>query len=257
MGFAGRFREIRSVTKALGVSGPIEAARSIAYLARTVWDPTRADVGRGVNQLIDRALRELPAAEIERIGQREPALLDLFHEGYDPDITPARLAAMPPGSLGREYADFIRVNRIDPLATLLSMGPPTNVAQYMFRRAYKLHDILHVALGCDASILGEVRIVSYSLGQIADSSGVVGRAPAMALAVLFLNIGLRTPGLMTDAVRLAGEWQRFGEMAPHHVAMRFEDYFEQPIAVARAMVLPAGAPGDAADEDADAPTVYH
>lgn len=256
MQLAHRVRETRRVMRAFGVRSPVQAARGAAYLARTVWDPTRTDVGHGVNQLVNRALREITPGEAARIAHRIPAIVDLFHEGYDPDISPSRLAAMPPGSLGNEYAKFIRRNGIDPLGTLLAMGPPTNPVQYMFRRAYKLHDVLHVALGCDASILGEVRIVAWSLGQGASGDGIVGRAPAMALAVLLMNVALRSPAQMAEAVRLAGEWLRYGEMAPHHVAIRFEDYLEQPVAVARAMVLPAGVPHESASGD-EPTTVYH
>jgi hypothetical protein len=93
------------------------------------------------------------------------------------------------------------------------MGEPTTTLEYLVRRAYKLHDLMHIVLGADATVLGEVRIVAYSLGQARRDSA---RAPAMALAVLFLNIGLRRPHEMPEAVRRAARWlegRRAGALA--------------------------------------------
>jgi len=73
----------------------------------------------------------------------------------------------------------LRYASLLPLKTLLAMREPTNLLEYLTRRAYKLHDFMHVVLGADASVLGEVRIVSYTIGQTRDLGA---RAPAMALA---------------------------------------------------------------------------
>jgi len=109
--------------------------------------------------------------------------------------------------------------------------------EYLFRRAYKLHDLMHVVLGAAASVLGEVRIVSYSIGQADASSTERIRAPAMALAVLVMNIGLRRPREMPEAVRLAATWMAVGERSPWHVAFRVEDWLERPVAELRAQLL--------------------
>lgn len=227
-------RELR----ALGLLSPWALWRAARNFVKTVWDPTRSDIGQGVNHLIDAALRDAPPERIQELARRRPDLVELFAEGYDPDLDPGRLASLPEGSLGREYARFIRANGIDPLATLLAMGTPTNALQYFFRRAYKLHDLMHVALGCDASVLGEVRIVSYSLGQ-AEEGGNGGRAPAMALAVLFLHLALRRPEDVRPAIRLAHEWLRLGERSRPHVSFRIEDHLERPVAEVRELLLAA------------------
>ena len=117
------------------------------------------------------------------------------------------------------------------------MGEPTNLLEYLMRRAYKLHDLMHVVIGADASVLGEVRIVSYSIGQARDPGA---RAPALALAVLFMNIGLRRPHEMREAIRLAAQWLAVGERAAWHVTWRVEDWLEKPVTEIRAAML-AGA----------------
>jgi ubiquinone biosynthesis protein Coq4 len=120
------------------------------------------------------------------------------------------------------------------------MGEPRNALQYSFKRAYKLHDLMHVALGCDASILGEVRIVSYSLGQGARNRAREGRAPSLALAVLLMHVALRRPTEFRDAIRLAYEWLQLGERSRPHVPFRLEDHLAERVAAVRELVLAPG-----------------
>jgi ubiquinone biosynthesis protein COQ4 len=230
---------MRRELAALGIRTPWAAFLAARNFAKTVWDPTRSDIQHGINTLINQALRGADRERIEQIERERPELVRLYAERYDPDIDPRRLDALPDGSLGREYARFIRDNAIDPLGTLLTMGKPTNLAQYLFRRAYKLHDVLHVVLGCDASVLGEVRIVSYSLGQARIGPGLGGRAPALALAVLLLHLALRKPEDVKQAVRLAGEWMALGERAKPYTEFRLEDLFERPVVEVRGTVMAA------------------
>ena len=216
------FEELRKA----GIKGPLDALSVARRLAQTVWDPTRADIQHGTNRLMMKGLADTPIEKIREVESEHPNLARMFEEGYDPELLPAELEKYPDGSLGREYARFIHENQIDPLQTLLAMGIPGNLLEYHFKRAYKLHDLMHVVLGADATVLGEVKIVSYSLGQARDA-GV--RAPAMALAVLFMNTGLRRSDEMPEAVRLAFKWMSIGEQAPWHVEVPVEDYLDRPV----------------------------
>ena len=225
-------RELASV----GITTPWGLLRAGRNLVRTVWDPTNAEVQQGINALVYGALREAGPERVRELEQESPELAALFAEGYDPDLSRAALARLPDGSLGREYLRFIDANRIDPLGNLLALKRPQNLVEYAFRRSYKLHDVLHVVLGCDASILGEVRIVSYSLGQARRGAG---RAPALALAVLFFHLALRKPEQMDEAVRLAAEWLERGCAARPYATYRMEDWLERPVADVRSQVMAA------------------
>ncbi len=218
----------------LGLRSPLAVWRAARNFAITVWDPTRSDIQGGIQTLVYQGLRDTTPEQARALEAASPALVALFREGYDPDVTPERLERLPDGSLGREYARFIQSNGITPLKTLLAMGEPTTTVQYLFRRAYKLHDLMHVVLGADASVLGEVRIVSFTLGQTRRRDG---RAPALALAVLFLNIALRRPHEIQEAIRLSAQWLAAGERSPWHVTCRVEDYLEKPVEEARAWLL--------------------
>jgi ubiquinone biosynthesis protein Coq4 len=220
----------------LGLGNPLRLLAAGRNFVRTVWDPTRSDIRQGINALLYEALRDPDPQRIEERRAAAPGVARLYDEGYDPDIDPRRLEALPDGTLGREYARFIRQNRIDPLGDLLALRTPANFLEYSFRRAYKLHDVLHIVLGCDASILGEVQIVSFSLGQAA---GEGARAPAMALAVLVLHLALRRPQDVQPAVRIAGEWMAVGARTRAYTSHRLEDCMERPVGEVREMVLAA------------------
>jgi ubiquinone biosynthesis protein Coq4 len=218
----------------LGLRNPVDVWRAARNFVRTIWDPTRSDIQHGINQLVYRGLREVPPEQVRALEAAQPELVALFAAGYDPELATARLESLPEGTLGREYARFLRANDIHPLQTLLSLGRPRTTLEYLFRRAYKLHDLMHVVLGADASVLGEVRIVAYSLGQAGPGTG---RAPAMALAVLFMNIALRRPHEIAEAVELAHTWMQVGRRSRWHVTFRVEDWLERPVAELRARML--------------------
>ena len=225
---------MQSELRSLGLTSPWRIWLAVKNFAKTVWDPTRSDIQHGINALVYEALANAPAGREAEVARESPELAALFREGYDPALEPARLEALPDGTLGREYARFIRANQIDPLGNLLALSRPKNLLEYQFWRAYKLHDVLHVVLGCDATALGEVPIVAFSLGQ-ARSTAV--RAPAMALCVLLLHMALRRTEQFHAAVRLSAEWMRRGEQSRGYATHRLEDWMDRPVAEVRSLVL--------------------
>ena len=223
-----------SELRKLGLTSPWKVWLAMQNFAKTVWDPTRSDIAHGINALVYEALANAPPGREADVARENPELAVLFEQGYDPALEPARLEALPDGTLGREYARFIRANQIDPLGNLLVLSRPKNLLEYQFWRAYKLHDVLHIVLDCDATALGEVPIVAYSLGQ-ARSTGV--RAPAMALCVLLLHMALRRPEQFQTAVRLAAQWMHRGEQTRGYATHRLEEWMERPVSEVRALVL--------------------
>jgi ubiquinone biosynthesis protein Coq4 len=225
---------LRGELAALGLANPWRALVAARNFVRTVWDPTRADIQHGINSLVYEALANAPPGRVAEVERQNPALAALFREGYDPALECSALERLPDGTLGREYARFIRENQIDPLGNLLALSRPKNLLEYQFWRAYKLHDVLHVVLGCDATVLGEVPIVAYSLGQ-ARATGI--RAPALALVVLLLHMALRNTDQFQPAIRLAAEWMRRGEETQSYSSHRLEDWMDRPVEAVREVVL--------------------
>ena len=220
--------------RSFGITTPWAALQSVRNFALTVWDPTRSDIKQGVNALVYGALKNPKPERIRRIDEGSPELMALYEQGYDPEIDPDELSALPEGTLGREYARFINDNKIDPLGDLLALEQPKNPLEYMFRRAYKLHDVLHVVLGCDTSVLGEVRIVSYSVGQAREGDG---DAANLALAVLLLHLTLRKPSEFKEAIQLSGEWMKLGAEAAPYTTFRMEEMWAKPVEEVRKVVM--------------------
>lgn len=213
---------------------PLRSLAVLRNFLRTVEDPTRSDIQAGINRIIRDSLAGATPEEERTAMEQRPEIASLWAERYDPPLDRGALEALPAGSLGREYARFIRDNRIDPLGTLVELGPPRNFLEYALIRAYKLHDVLHVILGCDATVMGEVRIVSYSLGQ---GIGARPRGPAAALSVLFLHLTLVDPARVREAVDLAHQWMHLGMRAPSHTGLRLEDWLADSVDAVRARAL--------------------
>jgi len=219
--------------KSFGITTPWAALQSVRNFALTVWDPTRSDIKQGVNALLYGALRNPSPERIRRLRETSPALMALYEADYDPALDVHELEKLPAGTLGREYARFITDNQIDPLGDLLELERPKNPLEYMFRRAYKLHDVLHVVLGCDTSVLGEVRIVSYSVGQAREGDG---DAANLALAVLLLHLTLRKPSEFKQAIELASTWMKLGAEALPYTTFRMEEMWAEPVEEVRKLV---------------------
>ncbi len=233
-------REARS----LGITNPWDLIQSLKNFAVTTWEPWDSDISQGINLLLKGDLKRMSPEQVIRYEERNPVQRDLFREGYDPEIDPKKLSKLPEGTLGKEYSKLIFADDLDPLGTLLAFGKPRNTVHYAMRRAYKLHDVLHVVLGCDTTVLGEVRIVSFSLGQTVSAkrgatAGDAGSLSAgMALAVLFLHLTIRRPlKELAEAVRLAAEWMALGERTETYFDFKLEEMMEMPVEEVRKIVL--------------------
>lgn len=222
----------------LGIRSPWAVLATLRNFVVTTWDPSQSDIRQGINSLIDGALRDPKPHVLKEARQRSPKNAALWDQRYDPPLDLDALAALPEGTLGCEYARFIRENDIEPLGSQVEWGTPKNLLQYVVLRAYKLHDVLHVILGCPATPLGEVQIVSFSVGQ-GDAAAKTVHAPALALAVVLLHIALRRPHEFAEAARLTGEWTRIGQGARPYTEFRLEEMMDRPVEEVRARVLAA------------------
>jgi ubiquinone biosynthesis protein COQ4 len=107
----------------------------------------------------------------------------------------AALAALPAGSLGRAYYDFVEKENISAQGLVeasdqVNKGPLTVSADEMlFReRVREMHDLWHVLTGYGRDPLGEVSVVAFSYAQ----TRLRGFAAIAFLGML--NIGRHLPG---------------------------------------------------------------
>jgi ubiquinone biosynthesis protein COQ4 len=210
---AGASAEIERVPTRLGA-----AARAVAGLAR---DPNRLDLvfvlAESLNgPLYPRVIARLQAdPEGRRILAERPAI-DSRNVDFD------GLAALPDGTLGREYVRFLRDNAISPDVFRPPAGVDERIA-YAVQRIRQTHDLWHVLTGYAPDVRGELLLQAFVFAQI--------RAPsALALSVLGgLRYGCRRKGFFRE-LRKA---YRRGRATRSLATLRWEEYWAEPVSELR------------------------
>lgn len=84
--------------------------------------------------------------------------------GYHPNIDLEKLSKYPKGTLGREYADYMRKNNLKPF----NVSPELEdiARQNVLALRYVVtHDIFHLLLGFDTSYAGEIGVYAFAAAQ--------------------------------------------------------------------------------------------
>ena len=155
---------------------PLRATWSFVRLSR---DLNRLDeVFKFAETLRDPELYEEGIAWHQKLPDGPRLLLERPRLGR---LDRAKLAALPPGTLGRELEDFLVKNRLDPNAipSLLARDP----GEYIFAHYYETHDLWHVLTGFATDKAGELGLQAFYLGQ-----GGPARLSAMILSAGFLEL---------------------------------------------------------------------
>jgi ubiquinone biosynthesis protein Coq4 len=140
-------------------------------------------------------------------------------------IVLAELAALPPGTLGRVFADHCRSRNLDPN---LIQVPPTDEIGWLLNHLYQTHDIWHVVTGWDNDLPGEVGLGSFYAAQFG-SPAFFG----FMLGLILLNVVFRRSDL--GAVMAAmSEGHRAGLSAAPLFGVSWDEHWEVPIDEIRA-----------------------
>ncbi len=142
--------------------------------------------------------------------------------GYAPEHDLAKLRQLAPGTLGREYADFLDRNGIEPLVVSPHIVERFRENPYVLR--YTLtHDLHHVLAGFDTGLAGEIGVHAFAVGQ---GSGAGGH-PVLWLA-RFLH-PLVSPSQARKIWHNIRVGLRLGQRAELLLAHPLESYFDQPL----------------------------
>jgi ubiquinone biosynthesis protein Coq4 len=139
---------------------------------------------------LDRALSRTSAPDriaALRSGERARAALDRRPRLI---VDTAALGAMPPGTLGRAFADFLGANQLDPRS--IPSLPAGSDDEYVRAHLYETHDLWHVVTGFSADVAGELGVQAVYAAQL-DSE----------LARLLL-----AGGLLQSALRVPDDFRR-------------------------------------------------
>ncbi|XP_022106040.1 ubiquinone biosynthesis protein COQ4 homolog, mitochondrial-like [Acanthaster planci] len=132
------------------------------------------------------------------------------------------LASLPQGTLGREYVDFMKRNRItsDSRTPVHFVDDPD--LAYVMQRYREIHDFNHALLGMPATMLGEVTVKWFEM--------INTRLPMTALGAMFgpLRVKRRHIGKLTS---LYIPWVvQAAPRAKLLLNIYFEKRWEQPMA---------------------------
>jgi ubiquinone biosynthesis protein COQ4 len=221
-------------TDMLDLSAPERWRRALKALTRVMTNPDETD----------QVLLFVGYANAGTIARRQAALagdaeweqLYLDHPAIDSrTIDIPTMAALPTGTLGRAYADFLIANHLTPD---VFDGPPAGVPDprvaYAIQRMRQTHDLWHVITGHNTDFAGEIRLQAFTYAQLgAPASGILA-------AVGSVRGTRHHPALAAEALAA----YRAGKRAKRFATYRYEDNWMTPLAVVRAQlnVTPASYP---------------
>lgn len=169
------------------------------------------------------------------VGEPRPAGIDerLRHlRGYAPIHGRETLGALPEGTFGREYAEFLEDNGIQHMTYSPELLERFRDEPYALRVGMT-HDIHHLLVGGDAGVAGETAVAAFQAAQ-----GTLGTAGRAIWTVLRLALGYtrQRPGRAFRVWSNVWNGWRLGRGTPLLISHRLEDMFELPLEEVRVRV---------------------
>ncbi|MCB9664520.1 MAG: hypothetical protein H6732_10415 [Alphaproteobacteria bacterium] len=143
--------------------------------------------------------------------------------GWLPSLDVAALRALPVGTFGRAYADFLDAHGLSPLVLSDTIDAATRARNTYGIRYAATHDMFHVLLGYGPDWVGELGVLAFTCGQ--DYARTLWAQAAMAWLIYPFRSGFRLGALL-------GAWRRgyqLGRRAPFLLGVRLEDRFDTPL----------------------------
>jgi ubiquinone biosynthesis protein COQ4 len=141
------------------------------------------------------------------------------------------LAALPPGSLGRAYLNFVSEENLSAeglveASKVRATPPPANDMTWFRERNREMHDLLHVTAGYGRDPLGEACVLAFTFAQNRSKGAAV-----IAMVGAWRNLRrlktLRAPHAVWEAYRQ-------GRRALWLIGAEWENLLVQPLATVRA-----------------------
>ncbi len=140
-----------------------------------------------------------------------------------PRLDPDSLRRLPPGSFGRVYAEFCDAEKLAPIRFSAAFTDDELLRLAAPARYIATHDLLHVLLGQDTSLVGELGVTGFVLGQR------YIRGAWMLFGLQLLLVLLVRPH---QARRIVGNLRagvRLGERAPNLLVEPLEDWLAEDL----------------------------
>ena len=194
------------------------------------WDP-RASVPLALDYM--RLGDEVALQGFDALALGNPQASEMLEDRYlspSPDVED--LAALPDGTLGREFSRYLTDNELDvnllrESAFIEAHRSRGDDVGHLAERGFQLHDLFHVLTGYDTTPLGEVRVVSFTVAQ------TPAPYPAMIIATRPLQMVLYKPELLPVVMDAITEGWSLGRRAKPLISVHWEDYWKRPLSELR------------------------
>lgn len=214
----------------------LQLRQALAATVRLVREPyhLESDV-KFFDALAESApLVALYRAMVEGLDPGQRAHLErLTRQTVDPDA----LAALPDGTLGRAYIDWLDANGLVH-DYYVDAYPPVGEKldrNWAMLRFAKTHDLHHVVLGLSAGVPEETALQVFNLFNFREPYGVASIVGLPWLLWVYRQHGVVT---MLDRVRRVVPW---AWRLPNLFAFPFEEHYADPVVDVRRMLrIPAG-----------------
>ena len=164
----------------------------------------------------------------------QPGVRALYESRYMPEPEPLdRLTALGDGTLGFEYARYLRQSKLSQPtpSRRIDFNDP---AAYLAERVRMTHPLLHLIAEYDASPLGELALQAYYIGQTGNLiSGVI-------LSSALLQITRDTPDQLGPALEVTSEAYQRGKIARSFLGIAWEELWSAQVPQLRELLeIPA------------------
>jgi ubiquinone biosynthesis protein COQ4 len=133
------------------------------------------------------------------------------------------LVKLAPGTLGREFADHMLRNKLDPGAIPVPDIAKDRDLRYVKAHLRETHDIWHVVTGFSTSLADELGLQAFYLAQLP------GRLPSAILAAAFLNTLVYNFDERDVRMRAIVRGWLLGKRSRLLFGVRWDDYLERPL----------------------------
>lgn len=144
-----------------------------------------------------------------------------------PRVDLQALARLPRGTLGREYAEMLEANGLQPFRISGALDPEI-VRRNIFTARYSLtHDVFHVITGFDTSWAGELGVWAFVAAQN------YARSHLLAVFLACLLYPVLSPRQIPDLVRNLRRGWAMGKAADPLVTVPWEQLWDQDVDLLR------------------------
>jgi ubiquinone biosynthesis protein COQ4 len=138
------------------------------------------------------------------------------------------LQKLPPGTMGRTYADHMRDNGLDPAA--IPSLPSAGELEFMRAHLYETHDVWHAVTGFETDVAGELGLQAFYAAQ------TPGGLPLLLMAMGFLNTALYAMGERERRLDAITRGWQMGKDAQPLFGVRWDERWGRPIDEVRAVL---------------------